>query len=934
MADKNTKNPEKLCVRDGLIDLLSVKDEINKIVEAEKPESPKARSALLTLFKGVIEKGHARAEELLLEDGSGLKCAARLSSLQDVLIVLMHDFAVEQVYRSDNRSSGERLAIVAVGGYGRGTLAPGSDIDLLFLLPYKQTAWGESVVEYILYFLWDLRFKVGHATRDVSECIRLSRQDMTIRTAILEARPICGDAALFDDLEQRFDKEVIQGTAAEFIEAKMNERDSRHEKTGGTRYLVEPNVKEGKGGLRDLHMLFWIAKYFYRVKAVRDLVKQGVLSAKEDKLFRKAEDFLWAVRCHLHYLTGRSDERLSFELQQEMATRLNYKTHAGLRDVERFMKHYFLIAKGVGDLTNILSSRLEAEQVKKTPSLGRIFKQRLFPRTKPIAGIDAFLIENKRIIAASETVFKDDPVNLLRVFKIADDTGHVFHPDLLYLIAGSLKLIDASLRANDAANAIFLDILCSENDPEPILRMMNGAGVLGRFIPSFGKIVAMMQFNMYHHYTVDEHTIRSVGVLAAMEQGELAEEHPLAHDLIQQIDDRRILYIALFLHDIAKGRPEDHSVAGAKVALRFGKRFKLTKGQTETISWLVLEHLRMSMVAQSRDLSDPKTIRDFTHVVQTPERLKLLLILTVCDIRAVGPGVWNGWKGQLLRTLYNEALNVLTGGYDTIALPDRVQKAQVRLADTLDGWSEDEKTAYVERHYPAYLLRTELEDQTRHANLIRSAEQADEIMATSVRTLSFEDVTELVIYAKDHPRILSILAGACYRAGANIVGAQIHTTRDVFALDLIRLSREFSSDDDELRRAKRVMNEIKRSLAGETSSNEEDIRSVVYTKRASKAFTVSTEILINNTLSNKFTVIEASGKDRSGLLYDLASAIVELNLNISSAHIATFGERAVDVFYVTDMMGEKVKNKYRQTAVKRRLEKAFEPSTKSQNKAA
>lgn len=326
--------------------------------------SMKVRGQVLSTLKEVVKTSRDKTREMLNEDGGGLLCATRLSQVQDELIRVIYDFAVKHVYRIKNRSTAERMSVAAVGGYGRGTLAPGSDIDLLFVLPYKQTPWGEQVVEYILYMLWDLGFKVGHATRNIDECIRLSKSDMTIRTAILEARYIWGDEPLFAELVKRFDAEVVEGTSSEFIAAKLLERDERHQRQGMSRYLVEPNIKEGKGGLRDLHTLFWIAKYHYRVKRHSELVKKGVLSRSEYTRFKKCDDFLWAVRCHLHFLTGRPEERLSFEVQREIAIRLSYTQHPGMKDVERFMKHYFLVVKDVGDLTRIICAGLEEEHVK------------------------------------------------------------------------------------------------------------------------------------------------------------------------------------------------------------------------------------------------------------------------------------------------------------------------------------------------------------------------------------------------------------------------------------------------------------------------------------------------------------------------------------------------------------------------------------------
>jgi [protein-PII] uridylyltransferase len=886
--------------------------------------SPKTRTAVVAALKAAMAEGRGKAETILRADGHGNGCARRLSDLQDIVIQVIHDFAVEYVYPPQNRSTAERMSVTAVGGYGRGTLAPGSDVDLLFLLPYKQTPWGESVVEFILYMLWDLGLKVGHATRSIDECIRLARSDMTIRTAVLEARYIWGDRALHDMLVTRFDAEVVRGTGPEFIAAKLAERDMRHRAQGASRFLVEPNVKDGKGGLRDLHTLFWIAKYFYRVRSREELVKAGVFSRAELARFRKCEDFLWAVRCHLHFMTGRPEERLSFDLQREMAVRLGYTAHPGLKDVERFMKHYFLIAKDVGDLTRIFVASLEEHHGKPVSALNRFLglpSRRRPPRT--IAGTTDFVVDHDRINIADEKVFERDPVNLIRIFHLADKSNLAFHPDAMKQVARSLGLIDDALRNDPEANRLFLEVLTSRNQPELVLRRMNEAGVLGRFVPDFGRVVAMMQFNMYHHYTVDEHLIRAIGVLAEIDRGDLAEAHPLANEIIASVEDRTALYVALFLHDIAKGRPEDHSAAGAKVARRLCPRLGLTPLQTETVAWLVEQHLLMSITAQSRDLNDRKTILDFAAVVQSLDRLKMLLILTVADIKAVGPGVWNGWKGQLLRTLYYESEPILTGGHSQVSRNLRVTAAKEELAEALSAWPKDEVAAYLERQYPAYWLRVDLPRKITHAELIRDADRTSRRLAVSVTPRAFEAVTEITVLAPDHPRLLSVIAGACTIAGGNIVDAQIYTTTDGQALDTIFISREFDDAADEHRRALRVGDLIEKALSG-TIRLPETVAARAQKKARLKAFTLETSIKVDNSWSNQFTVIEASGLDRPGLLYDLTRAISDLNLNIASAHITTFGERAVDVFYVTDLVGHKIANPARQAAIRRRLTAAFD----------
>ncbi|MEJ8475014.1 [protein-PII] uridylyltransferase [Roseibium algae] len=915
----------------GLIDADALRLRLSDLTRATDGDGSDLaiRSKVLAELKEAKKAGRVLAEKQLNEDGGGFLCAKRLSHLQDELIRVIYDFAVWHVYRITNPSAAERISVVAVGGYGRGTLAPESDVDLLFVLPYKQTPWGEQVVEYILYMLWDLGLKVGHATRNIDECIRLARQDMTIRTAVLESRHIWGDEALFKELDQRFNDEVVAGTSSEFIAAKLEERDERHRRQGTSRYLVEPNIKEGKGGLRDLNTLFWISKYHFQVRRQLDLVKKGVLSRSEYNRFIKTEDFLWAVRCHLHFLAGRPEERLSFDVQREIAIRLGYTQHPGMRDVERFMKHYFLVAKDVGDLTRILCAALESQHVKEARGQGisglmqRFRLGRPVGMAKPVEGFPGFTVENNRLKSNSDTVFKSDPINLIRVFQIADKYGYHLNPELTKLIRRSLKLVDKKLRNDPLANRLFLSILTSRNNPEKALRKMNEAGVLGRFVPDFGKVVAMMQFNMYHHYTVDEHSIRSIGILSEIERGDSEDDNPLATELINTLKTRKVLYVAMFLHDIAKGRPEDHSIAGAKIARKLCPRFGLNASETDTVAWLIEHHLDMSTIAQSRDLSDRKTITDFAHVVQSMERLKLLLILTVADIRAVGPGVFNGWKGQLLRTLYYECEPHLSGGHTKVSHRQAVEEAKQTLLAKLDHWSDEAKEAYVNRLYKAYWLRIDPQRALAHAEVIRKADESGDKLAFEVTPHSFEGVTEITVLAPDHPRLLSIMAGACFVTGANIVDAQVDTTTDGFALDTIFISRVLPDDADEKRRGQRITDLIGKTLRGEEKLPE-DVAKKGSVKARMKAFKVEADVLVNNSWSDEYTVLEITGLDRSGLLFDLTRAIATLNLNIGSAHISTFGERVVDVFYVTDLIGQKIANISRQKIIQERLSAAVD----------
>ncbi len=878
------------------------------------------RAALFTQLRAALDDGHREARDLLIAENDGHACARRLCDLTDAIVGAIFQAATTYIHPVDNPSTGEHIAVVATGGYGRGAMAPGSDVDLLLLLPYKQTPWGESVIETMLYLLWDLKLKVGHATRSVDECLREARADMTIRTALLESRFLFGDRPLFDALVTRFDGELVRGTAAEFVEAKLAERETRVSRAGSSRYLVEPNVKDGKGGLRDLNTLFWIAKYVYRVHDPKELVRAGLFSDEELRLFTRCEEFLWRVRCHLHFLTGRPEERLTFDMQRQIADLIGYAAHGGLSAPERFMRRYFLNAKDVGDLTAIVCAALEARQAKHRPVLDRVIGR--FRRKKTVKGHPGYRMDSGRLTIDDDALFEKDPVNLIRLFWVADRQNVPIHPDATRLANQSLKLITRPVRDDAEANALFLDILTSRNAPEVVLRRMNETGVLGRFVPEFGRVVAMMQFNMYHHYTVDEHLLRSIGVLAEIDAGRLEAEHPLANKIIPTIQNRRALYVALFLHDIAKGRPEDHSIAGAAVARKLCPRLGLTAAETDTVAWLVEHHLAMSTTAQSRDLSDPRTIESFANLVQTLERLKLLLILTVADIKAVGPGVWNGWKGELLRTLYYETEIVLAGGHSGIDRKVRVGIAQERLRAKLPDWSDERFAAYAARHYPAYWLKVDLGRQERHAALIDQAAATGETMATRVDTDNFRGVTEITVVVPDHPRLLAILTGACAAAGGNIVDAFVFTTADGLALDTLFVSRAFERDEDELRRGERIARAVKQALKGEVR-----IADLVAAKDLSRgrasAFTLAPEVVIDNALSGRHTVIEVSGLDRPGLLYELTTALGKLNLNIASAHIATFGEKAVDVFYVTDLTGAKILSPQRHNTIRKAMLEVF-----------
>jgi [protein-PII] uridylyltransferase len=863
------------------------------------------KAKLRDILKEALAAGRAEIRKRLDSGKAGGTATVHaLSFLIDQIVRMIHDYADRHVYPVANPTVAERLALVAVGGYGRAELAPQSDIDLLFLLPYKRTPRSEQVIEFILYGLWDLGLKVGHATRSIDECIRLSRDDMTIRTAILEARFIWGDDKLYAEMRQNFQRQVVKGTARQFIEAKLVERAERHKRWGDSRYVLEPNIKEGKGGLRDLHTLFWIAKYVHRVEQMEDLVLKGVFTHEEATKFAKAQEFLWTLRCHLHYITGRAEDRLTFDVQGQIGALMSYTDHRGSRGVERFMKHYFLVAKDVGELTRIFCTALEIEAGPKSPLRLPGFMK----RTRTLEG---FAIENDRLTVAKSSAFEDDPRSFLRIFRVAQENGLDIHPYALRLIRQTLKRIDAKLRADPEANRMFMDILTDARDAEGTLRRLNESGVFGRFVPDFGRVVAQTQYDMYHSYTVDEHTIFAIGILHRIESGALKVDHPLACEIIHKIQSRRALYFAVLLHDIAKGRGGDHSELGAEIGLKLGPRVGLSAEETETVAWLVRYHLSMSNTAFKRDIQDAQTIRDFARLVQSPERLRLLLCLTVADIRAVGPNIWNNWKATLLRELYYRTEEVLGGAAPDEAAPSRVAAAQTALWAQLKDWSADDVTAHFARGYPAYWLQVDTETQARHARMIREAERTGAPISLDTRIDRSRAVTEITIYTADHPGLFSRIAGAMALSGANIVAAQIFTMANGMALDTFTVQEAGGAGQssgiafDKPERLARLATHIEQALSGRLKLKEALAKRPAIVSRT-RVFTVPPRVVIENTASRTHTVVEVNGRDRPGLLFDVTSALTRLGLSISTAKIATYGERAIDVFYVKDVFGHKI----------------------------
>ena len=884
---------------------------------AAEPDARNGRAIAVREMAAVKTAANAALAAAFAERPMEARALTRAQSyLTDGLVTVAFDLARTLFHPLPNPTESERLTLLAVGGYGRAEMAPFSDVDLLFLTPWKITPWAESVIETMLYILWDLKLKVGHASRTVRDCIRLGREDITIRTALLESRFITGDAHLARELDDALWTELFKGTGPEFIEAKLKERAERHKRQGGQRYVLEPNVKEGKGGLRDLQTLYWIGKYLNRVNDPAGLVTAGLFSQDEFATFNRAEAFLWAVRSHLHYICKRAMDQLTFDLQVEVAARMGYHDSGGRRAVEVFMQDYFRHATRVGELTRVFLTQLEARHIKPEADLIGMFR-----RKKKVA--PGFKVVQGRIDIADPKKFLADKLNLLRVFEEALRTGYLIHPNVMRVVAQNLHLIDDDMREDPEAQRIFIDLMLKHGNPERALRRMNELGVLGAFIPEFEPIVAMMQFNVYHHYTVDEHLIQCVAALASIERGEENEDLPVVTGIMKGKINRRVIYLAVLLHDIGKGRAEDHSILGARLARRICTRFGLPVDEIETIEWLIRSHLVMSDVAQKRDIADPRVLRDFAKAVKTSKRLDLILVLTVCDIRGVGPGTWNNWKAQLIRQLYGQTAEALEGGLENVNRDRRENEAKQALRAALADWDAKDIRTELGRHYAPYWQGLMTETQATFARLLRGL--PDNEIRIDLHPDPARDATRACFALADHPGIFSRLAGALALVGANVVDARTYTSKDGYATAVFWV-QDSDGHPYEVSKLPRLQQMIDKTLKGEVRPRQA-LADRDKVKKREREFRFPTHITFDNEGSEIYTIIEVDTRDRPGLLYDLTRTLAANNIYIASAVIATYGAQVVDAFYVKDMFGLKLHTKSKQEALEKKLRQAITEGT-------
>ncbi len=817
----------------------------------------------------------SRLQDLHTELGAMFDAEARGSEMVCRMCAGV-DALLLDMWRDIAGTDTDEVDLLAVGGYGRGELCPQSDWDLWFLLEKKVGPHINAAIERFVYAAWDMNIKLGYAVRTVDETMAYVREDWNTATAGLESRLLYGNGTVYAALWKKLDAFFSHKRKA-FVEAKLEEMEGRHVKTGGTAFLMEPDIKEGKGGLRDVQTVFWLAKVWHGSKDIADLVREGAISNTEYGHLMQAQDFLWRCRTGVHLETGRASDRLGFEQQMRLAERMGYQNEPGRHAVEAFMKDYFRHAGRIARVSGLLTMHFQEE----------LHPQWLI-RRKNIG--DGFTLEGKWLGVRDGNIFDEDPLRLLRIFHVAQGGHRLLSSQALRQVREHVLLIDDAFRTDPAACRMFIRILSDRRNVAASLKQMNDTGVLGRFIPEFRHAVGLGQFNNYHAYTVDEHTIRAIGEARNMVHSLHGTRLALAVDVFRKIERPELLYLALLFHDISKGLSGDHSELGEACAVNVCQRLGLNQDATNLVAWLVRYHLFMAMTSQRSDLSDPAVIERFARKMGDVERLRYLLLLTVSDIAAVGPNVWNGWKGALLRDLYLATERYLMGEED--ASISSKERAQVRIESALKkaGSGEREMLARVLAPLP---WRVVLGLPPRHLLW------AGRIMANAQGGVGVDALVDnergeslILVLAPDRQGLFADIAGVM--AGhINILAAQAYALKDGRVLDVFHIQGGDGKPLSEQSDVSRLKQRIKQAAGGHVAVRTRKQKSHVLMQHVS----VMAHPL--PLASSRQTAIEVTAADRPGLLSLLAGKVAEAGFNVRGANISTFGEKAVDVFFLT-----------------------------------
>ncbi len=856
--------------------------ESNGAADLEALEALRSRA-----FKSFLESERSRIVEMHRGGALGGYVVAEWTTAVDTII----GEAYRQALLDDHEGRVERYAVIAQGGYGRGVLNPRSDVDLLFL--YSRNQKGDPITRYILHLLWDLDFDVGHSTRTIGECIEEARRDSDSRTAMLEGRYLAGDYRLFSRFEKTMEGVLLGPKASTFVHDKIEERRKRHLQAGMTVNLLEPNIKESPGGLRDIHTVTWILRASRGRPSLEGLIEAGLVSSQDYQSYEEAQDFLWRIRNELHFSAKKRVDVLEHDIQPMVAKRLGYKDKNGELGVERFMREYYLHARNINRLSSQICTRLDGQSTKVRRAVSYLSRRKLDDKS--------FLVGNRIQLPNRNpgNFFNEDPTRFLSVFHNGQCFDASISDELQKEIRAHLSLIDENLLCSEKARNLFFGILSEGHGAGKTLRLMHDMGVLGAYIPEFGTLTGLVQYNLYHIYTADEHTLLAIENLERLLEGK-NEADSLLRGVAEEILRWDLLILGILLHDVGKSaRSDDHTKVGVAMAKEFLDRIGTPERDAQMVLFLVENHLSMSNIAQRRDLNDPTLIADFAGQVEDVERLRMLYLLTYADLSAVTRTAWTTWKGYLLWELYYKTLEVLThvprdeGAAQKIVEALTPKFGRKTVTDHLDGLPD--------RYIPAVDPRgVEV-----HLNLIRFLKD----LPAAIDFRVGEVFTEITVCTMDKPYRLSEICGILSLNDVNIFNALAYTRSDGVVLDIFQVT----DVNGKAKITKNQQKSIEERLTA-VSQGREDVASLLkkkplrWSRQRENTLPAPTRVVFENNISEKYTVIDLFTPDAVGLMYKITRTLSDLELDIYTAKIGTQGDRAEDAFYVTDRSGKKIED--------------------------
>jgi len=835
---------------------------------------------LLSLLKETIQKGE-KAIKQAFENGAGTLdiVSTRAQFIDQVLI---------QVFNQQFADCEQPVSLIAVGGYGRGELHPASDIDLMLLLKEAESPQTKSKLEHFLMLLWDSKLDIGHSVRTLEECIEEATKDITVVTNLMESRLLSGDETLFNRMVEATGPEKIW-SSKDFFKAKLDEQTQRHRKFGDTAYNLEPNIKENPGGLRDLQMIGWVAKRHFGTRILHELVDQSFISQSELSTLNECQTYLWKIRTHLHFLTGKHEDRMLFDLQRQLAQSFGYEDGANNLAIEQFMQKYYRTVLQLERLNELLL---------------QLFRQEILysdDQQEPVDINRRFHVINNYIAARNENVFIEHPSSLLEIFLIMELHPEIrgVHAQTIRMIREHRHLIDDKFRASQTAKQLFIDIITQTRGVSHELRRMNRYGILAAYIPAFEQIVGRMQYDLFHAYTVDQHTLFVVRNMRRLSVPAFAHEHPLASGIFHHLENPELLYLAGLFHDIAKGRGGNHANLGAIDAEAFCLNHGRSAKDSEFVGWLVKKHLLMSMVAQRKDISDPEVIYAFANEMGSLAHLDSLYLLTMCDIRATNPKQWNSWKDNLLSELYHKAAAAIKTGLENPIkreiISHETRTSASRMLAKLGVVSEELNELWTP--FPDdYFINHTPDEISWHSLILLDSKLGMPKISTRINQ---RGEAEIFIYNESNDRVFASIVSTLEQLNLNIADAKINLTDDNFAISSFKVLEADGSSPSEQFRIAEITDRLESRL--DPNNEKEAISPPSHIlSRTQKNFSVDTKIRFDQLVGNDITVLTIITADRPGLLDNIAQAFAECEIHIHHAKIATAGEKALDSFYITD----------------------------------